>query len=770
MKMTKHYAFLLTLLMGLLGLDAAAVTTTITLAPGSSAQVETFSGSVLATLKEGANPIEQEAGASLFIRPTNGHSIVSFKNANGVDVVGNSLYADQRAEIGYYHTTRTSTYTLETLPTSELPRIPFTVTVDNPSIVNFSMANPGGKPTLVAGTNQLSYTPTYTRTVSISSSGDRNLYQVKLNGVVQTAKWGSYTISLSEGCEIEILANHPDEDLTYNFVYEDEADFWTAVVVDGVRTGVTNNTLSVKAGSNVELYCTNADEWYIKKITLPDGQVFQGGYLGGGNYLMNGEYPLVFTAKASGEVYVDAHKIKTFNVNLNLKGADCVNIYQGLENQPQYLLSNLKEGLNAIQIVETTSRVGITVKDEDCIIDAVTLREKAGADLVEVAYNSGTDSYTIVQGRIGEGAEINVTAHRKAPDVNMTLNVTDPADLLVYTCYPVAGLTKTTPYNGTLQGGDNTVAYAETYSGLFFLPAHEDCSILSVTYRTSADSQEIINAAFDEATGCYFVLDPKEGWVINVVTDHNERDSDCYIYLDNAEASLTPVTANSPAGRQIPLYTGYNHIRFDMEENEGYYGDGFIIRMGSSSGNFSVYADNEPVEINRNAYGTTATVVLTQDAVVKVYVATASPSTVPVKFYTYNEASAVNCVTDFTKTFDPADDLRVLPGTMVAFDVACDREGEITVELNRTPVEPVSPNHYELCVTQGANISIQGPEEKTEPEPVEPDPDGIETITAEAAAASSAVFHDLSGRRVNAPSQGLYIRILNGKASKVIVK
>lgn len=765
----KHcYTFLLTLVMTVFALTGNARTLSITLEPGSHAELQNYSGEVLFTLQEGLNTVDDGGPTStLWVVPTNGHNIEYVKDENGKTVASQNNKKGSFPALGAFYNS-SLVYTVKTVsPTMES----FIVNVDDPSKVIGRLAPSGTDVNLVAGQNIINYNPYENSSFSIATPAT-SIYSVKADGKDVAKKWGYYeSITLKPGLVIDILTASPDEEFEYTLLYSDETDFWTSITVNDKPVTITDNKFTAKYGSIIRFFNTNGPNWYINKITYPDGSVDSSkyGYLGKPYFEWASDNWHQMNATVGGNIVVDAHHIRNYDVTLNLTGVSYMTVnIGGTENVEGTTLTDLVDGENKIVLGEKECRIRIYPVG-DAIFPTATFIPEAGAEEIPIPFTEDLKCYSIVQGEIGYGAVVNIVAKEKYDVANVTVDIDDPANVVAYLRYPVAGSTVgEIKLEQEFTAGENVVAVPENRDGLYFRPYNEDCIIESVTYQ--APGKEEAAAEKDEATGVFYVLKPEDGSKITIKTSHTPYESSILVYLDDASKATAAVSVNSPAGRKITLNTGYNRVGFNADENEGYYGNGFIFLMPSEYGYFTAYYNGEPVEVSIASGSRKFVHELSDGDIVKIYTATATPAAHDVKFDIKGEATVSNLTTDY---ITPVEDLEfnALQETHVSFDVEVPEGYEYKVRLNRVDFAPVegTENHFEFDVPAtiaGKYVLINI--DSTKKDENDPNKDGIETI--EAAINSDAVYFDLQGRRVAALRPGLYIRKANGTAEKVIIR
>lgn len=762
--MNHRYLFLALLLTLLTCLGASATNTTVTLTEGE-AYVTKYDYTEKAWIKVmdlqvGDNTVDVPGLGTVRINPAEGYAVVSFKK-NGTQEMGpdggkpgSSIYGTLPTYINNMSSTDLAPkYILTVKKINELPRNTLTITIDDPTDVTCTLYQSSTPVTLIRGVNTVSYIPTFDETLRVMHNNWQQFYSITLNGKDQPTS-PPVLIPLSDGADIKVNVNHPVSEYNYTLTYDEEDNFWTDIKVNGQTVVPVDNKFTAAAGATVELYNRNANDWFIKRIWTPDGIEHKGNYIGVDRLMLDPDYPITFPANCDGDIRVKAHKISDFHVTLNITGLEYLNVVNGsyTDNVP---LNGLKEGKNELTVNEMTSRITIYPKEGNYLAP-VTYRYTPDGEIMEAYYSRNPYYYTFVEGEVKDGIEIFIEGRKDIETFPITVNVNNPQDVGVYAYYDTFGRYPSQALDVTKEG-DNIVNFPVTQNVLYVRPSNETCTISSVTYRTSADA-EPQDAAFNELHNLYTVNDPQEGMIVTIVADHMVFDHSCTVYVDNVAAVYGGLTVVSPAGRVTTLQSGYNTVGFNADENDGENQQGFAFTVQNTPPAFYMFHNNEMLE---TATEKTFVAPLVEGDIYKVYLQTTDP-----RFYkvTFNKKGAVE-FTDVTTdkvtpvTEIPADGLRLLPGTLVSFKIKNDGENPAKVTVGRDELEAVD-GVYTFTVTD-SSIGVNA---------VGDELDAIETIDATMTDAA-AVIYDLNGRRVNGtPAPGLYIRVVAGEASKVLVK
>ncbi len=308
-----------------------------------------------------------------------GLTSVTVKNATGAAQSPEYIYSDKCSfSLGSY--TDGWTYTVTSFSYAELRTASCKVYVDDASKVSLTRYN-GSPITLEDGVNTVAFIPS---TESKAESpfglrGESTLYAVKINGVEQTASWGSsYDLDVANGDSVTILANFPDVDVPVQFVAGDakSAGFITAVEVDDAPvTNWADDDFTVKLGSTVTFDYNTAD--YSKDSIFVDGEKIS-------NY--GSYYSFVVTTTTTHTVKYYAHKYATYNITINIDDPSHITLYKGYSYYNQEI-TGLVSGENTVSLAETIT--GISFKAASgCWVKSFT-------DALDNDYTE-TSSYSLV--------------------------------------------------------------------------------------------------------------------------------------------------------------------------------------------------------------------------------------------------------------------------------------------------------------------------------------------------------------------------------------
>jgi len=251
----------------------------------------------------------------------------------------------------------------------------------------------------------------------------QKFHSVTLDGEpMQPNKMGMYQLSdrAKAGSTLKINADFPDENYTINFKYTRDAGAITRAAV-GVGDDLTNfedveivnNSISVKSGSTVYLFCVPQDDWVINSIVAPNGETLKWT-----KYPGNTEPNTNFTATCSGDLTIDAKKVGKIDVTFNITGnpEDIYVTYGDPSALSWNTVPDLKEGSKVVEMMD-----GYGVRLSGSGIKNVTFRKSADAELQTSTFS--TYDQTWYAGEFIGGGEVNIVMESVKEEVNLTFTV-----------------------------------------------------------------------------------------------------------------------------------------------------------------------------------------------------------------------------------------------------------------------------------------------------------------------------------------------------------
>lgn len=364
------------------------------LSDGSHAYYKSAYGGGAVNLNPGDNYAELDGPYYIFA--AEGFHWVSFKDKDN-----NDIPIDPKKGCGNISTSwgYNPPYYITTAP-NEGPDPTFTINIDDVNGIECYMLSNNKTHLLRPGKNTFSFNGYIEDSVLIGREGWENyspLYSVKVNGEEQSPSY-QHMIRLEDGMVIDVIVNYPeDKNCVYTFEYSDGAEnFWTSILVDGKETTPVDNKIEVLAGKKVELLNTNADNWKINSITLPD------------NYVINKMKitdVLSFTARNDDKVKVDASPAVEVPISITIDtDADQLKVMNGDWNTG-HPVKGLRNGHNNVIIKDNRDFLMITHVNEAASIHSVQYRPTPDSQLMD-ANKSASFPYYYTASGLREGAEV----------------------------------------------------------------------------------------------------------------------------------------------------------------------------------------------------------------------------------------------------------------------------------------------------------------------------------------------------------------------------
>lgn len=353
--MKKFYS----LVLALVACATTAFATSVTLNIDDATRVKVLVDYEEYAVVTGANTITPTSEyCYVQIKPTSsdyGLTSVTTKDATGAAQSPESIYGGNCSfSVSSYHDGWT--YTVTSFSYVDLRTAKCKVYVDNASKVSLTRYN-GSEISLVDGVNTIAFIlSTESKAESpFGLRGESTLYAVKINGVEQTASYGSYYLSVVDGDSVTILANFPDVDVPVQFIAGDEksAGFITNVEVDDEPvTNWADADFTVKLGSTVTFDYNIAD--YSKDSIFVNGEKI---------YSYGSYYSFTVTTATTHTVKYYAHKYATYDITINIDDPSHITLYKGYSyknNEITYFVA----GANTVSLAETVSGISFKAASE----------------------------------------------------------------------------------------------------------------------------------------------------------------------------------------------------------------------------------------------------------------------------------------------------------------------------------------------------------------------------------------------------------------------
>lgn len=306
-------------------------------------------------LTAGANAFDVPQYANIYFTGNAPWKLDGVTDRNGTAVSG--FYGD-----AWYLTAlpemQDQEYTLAVINLDEYRTASCTVIVDDPSLVNAMLGGYYTGLTLKAGENTVKYDPAIETYINISPVNyNVPLYSVKFNGTEVAPQSNSYSITLSDGCVIDITAILPDEDRTVSFSYSEGAEGSISVLVNEREAADFNGkSLTVKLGDQMKIV-GNVTDFKFNEVKVNGEPVsFYGSY--------------VFSVMKDSEVYIDAEAYGSIKATIVVSDPELITVYRGFSYNGDVMA--LQPGENVVELQENNSVVSWEVSSNG-ILNAVLI-------------------------------------------------------------------------------------------------------------------------------------------------------------------------------------------------------------------------------------------------------------------------------------------------------------------------------------------------------------------------------------------------------------
>lgn len=272
------------------------------------------------------NNFEIEGTVQFDIAATDDYVITSVKDANDSEKVSS---APTRTCNIYEWSGDTFTYVVTTKSIEDLYTASCTINVDDPSKVRLRTGGSLGKDiTLESTTTILKFDPVSSGANQLQLgpvTSSVPLYEVKLNDEVQTPLYGNYTLTLTDGCTVDITAIIPDKDVTLKVNVPDDCK-GVFKAMQKMKDGSTYEYediegdflagATLKAGTPLRLVL-DADAYSIDNFKVNGTDT----YISGGAY--------TFTIMDNTVIDIEAQAYKAFDVPFTFDDYTHVKMYKG---------------------------------------------------------------------------------------------------------------------------------------------------------------------------------------------------------------------------------------------------------------------------------------------------------------------------------------------------------------------------------------------------------------------------------------------------------
>jgi len=281
-----------------------------------------------------------------------------------------------------------------------------------------------------------------------------------------------------------------------------------------------------------------------------------------------------------------------------------------------------------------------------------------------------------------EPVTIDIDAHPYG-DINFTINVSDPSQVVVY---PGESTYGAEPF--TLVAGENPLSVGER-TGKIYIKAASGYVIKSLT---DGNGNPLILT--------YNVLSVSEGMVINIETEEIVYDGKFVIYLDSTEGVEPAYWSDEETREYNNLSAGYTVVPFSTAAQ--------LLYMIAVRGEYPyiVYRNGAIIENTYESQYYSSQFVPENGDVYKIFTQGVAPETRNITFELSGEnLDGIDVTTDIlTHHSDFAAGLSVLDGTLVNINVP--DGAEITVKVDDDEIETDENGAYSITVTADHKVSI----------------------------------------------------------------
>lgn len=332
--------------------------------PASAQGAATFTinfddASAVEVLKNYSEPVEVVTGDNaitldfydvLMVSAADGYAILSITDAAGEPetVSENMWYVANYGDTGGL---QGKVFTVRTLNLEATRTASFTMTVDDPTKVVAQFGGTSANVELERGSKTYKFNPEVETTLYLSSNTERNLYAVRVNGESVEVESYSVEVTLTDGCTVEVEANHPNIPVTITVEYDSVAcpGLITGYAVNYEDKGaLVGNTITARTGDDVRLVIS--DQYCLDEVTINDVP-----------------YDLTYfwesislTPSKDTRVAIVAHAYSTLSGVVNIDRPEAVTLYAGYRQESNIVA--LQAGRNEVTVQENAAVLSWVVK------------------------------------------------------------------------------------------------------------------------------------------------------------------------------------------------------------------------------------------------------------------------------------------------------------------------------------------------------------------------------------------------------------------------
>ncbi len=353
--MKKIYSLLLVGLLAIIGATtASAVTITVNFDNPDAVSV-TLNGTPQ-TITAGDNTFTSDEYNTLCVAAVSPYAIKSVVNSYGT---AQSVYSNMWY-FYFYSSEDGQKFTVTTYNMDEERTASCTVNVDDASMVRAQRSGSYTAVDLVNGENIVKFNPETETQLFISAvSYDVPLYSVKLDGVEVAGSGGTFYVTLTDGCKVDVTAVIPDIDVTVTFEYSEKGEgAINSVNVNGSAVSdFDGKSLIMKAGQKLELI-PNSE--YNITSTLVNGV----------DTYWTGGYPYSTTIMDDTTIKITAAPFGKVKGTVTIDNPENLILYHGYSYQN--IVIDLEAGENTIELPENNTTITWAVAT-GCYIKSITV-------------------------------------------------------------------------------------------------------------------------------------------------------------------------------------------------------------------------------------------------------------------------------------------------------------------------------------------------------------------------------------------------------------
>lgn len=333
--MKKFYFLLLGVMLSALSMQADDYTITLNLDDASRYQVlvgqeektDLVTGDNVITAPEYTNVIVKTVGDYLFEN-------IQRTDSEYPEYIGNK----SEWTVGIYSSYNGVTWNIRSYDAEAARDLTCKVIVDAPEKVTVQRSGTYTYVTLQPGENTVKLDSSKENPLMISPKDYRtSLYQVLLNDEVQRAYGTQYYITVAEGDVVKIDANYPEVPVAVKFTYgsEEAKGSITSVTVDGQPvTNYNDDNFTVMMGSTLAID-GNQNDYTFNVFKVNDNTEY-----------FAGRYSTII--KGATTFYIEAAKIGTYKVKVNVDNPEAVSFYKGYSYSGERV--TLAKGDNELEV------------------------------------------------------------------------------------------------------------------------------------------------------------------------------------------------------------------------------------------------------------------------------------------------------------------------------------------------------------------------------------------------------------------------------------